>query len=851
MRGKIKKIIKTILFFGCFLVGLYFIYDILKFKYPDGVKPMENFYDLPEDTVDVLLLGSSHMGMNVNPSILWDEQGIAAYVCWGGMQPTWNTYYYLKECLKFQEPKLIVMDTYLAVNDLEYSAYENSVKNVQGMRLSANKLEAIEAGVEPEYRSSVLLGLPTFHYRYGSLTSEDFGSFFWNKSTEIQTIESSGGIIQPITIRDTSDITGTAELTEKLGRYFYMIIDYCKEKDIPLLLVTSPYDVQEIEQKRYNKIAEIAEENGIEFLNFNNFYEEAGIDPQTDFRDPGHLNDSGILRYSTYLANYLKQNYELPDRRQDDNHIWAHKRETTENLVYALSEQFIGGGLNYVDTGVKLYENPFASYTILTEISTECDSGDKVWMSCFSEQPDNYTGLLVNKNDGKIYVIFNSVSRIEITEYGETLKLAIVKNGLNYKVYADGSLAGELTLDKIIPYEGSLLLGCQVNEEGKKFRYSSTDIKALEVYDISLEEKDAAEWEPEELPAPQEYQAPAAGSAAEYELAQQFNGDGTGKYLDTGIPLYQDPEDSWTVLAQFSESADTGAGVYFSCFCEEESNYRGLLVRRLEPGTINIMFGNHSTNVQVEKDSDIRLAVTKDRSAYNIYINGKKVISDEMSAVDEYKGNLLIGCQETAEGEKFRFSDIKVYNLEVYEGIVEEERIVEWKPEFKEEQPAKEPSAVDYTLPYPFLGDGVSAFIDTGIQLYDTADKNWTLKLKFRKGDAGGQILAACFAEDPTNYRGLIVNILDESTLSLTLGQTAKEIELPPQPESELEIIKTGYLYTVILNGETVLENVESRAGEYEGTLHLGCAVDIDGNEFRFSKAEILEMTVSDNLHGE
>ena len=128
------------------------------------------------------------------------------------------------------------LDTYLAVNDLEYSAYENSVKNVQGMRFSEDKLEAIEAGVEPEYRDSVLLGLPTFHYRYGSLTAEDFSSFFWNKNTDIQTIESSGGIVQPISIRDTSAVTEKAELSEKLGRYFYMIIDYCREKDIPLML---------------------------------------------------------------------------------------------------------------------------------------------------------------------------------------------------------------------------------------------------------------------------------------------------------------------------------------------------------------------------------------------------------------------------------------------------------------------------------------------------------------------------------------------------------------------------------------------------------------------------------------
>jgi len=99
MKKKIKRIVKTITFVGCFLILFYFIDSILKFKYEDGVQPMDHYYDLPKDTVDVLLLGSSHMGMNTDPSILWNEQGIAAYSCWGGMQPTWNTYYYLKECL--------------------------------------------------------------------------------------------------------------------------------------------------------------------------------------------------------------------------------------------------------------------------------------------------------------------------------------------------------------------------------------------------------------------------------------------------------------------------------------------------------------------------------------------------------------------------------------------------------------------------------------------------------------------------------------------------------------------------------------------------------------------------------
>ena len=206
------KIAKTACFLLIFLVLFYFVSETLKFKYDDGVRPMANYYALPEDTVDVLMLGSSHIGMNVDPSILWRERGIASYVCWAGMQPTWNTYYYLRECLKTQRPKVIVMDTYLATNDLEYSDYEAMVKTLAGMRLSRDKLEAIKVSAAPEYLPSVALGFPTYHYRYSDLSESDFQYYFWQRDPSLQTVPSSENLVEPIHILDTSAITESAPL---------------------------------------------------------------------------------------------------------------------------------------------------------------------------------------------------------------------------------------------------------------------------------------------------------------------------------------------------------------------------------------------------------------------------------------------------------------------------------------------------------------------------------------------------------------------------------------------------------------------------------------------------------------
>ena len=844
----VKKLLiaaKTGCFLLIFLLLFYFVSDTLKFKYDDGVRPMENYYALPEDTVDVLMLGSSHIGMNVDPSILWQERGIASYVCWAGMQPTWNTYYYLRECLKTQRPKVIVMDTYLATNDLEYSDYEAMVKTLVGMRFSRDKLEAIKASASPEYLSSVMLGFPTYHYRYSDLSESDFQYYFWQKDPSLQTVPSSQDLVEPISILDTSAVTDSAALTEKSGDYFMRIIDHCQEQGVPLVLVTAPYELTEIEQQRYNTIAEIAAERGIPFLNFNEFYSDLGIDPQTDFRDPGHLNDSGIAKYSTWLADYLHSHYELPDRREDSSHIWNQDADAASHCIYSMNKQFIGGGLNYRDTGIRLYENPYASYTLLTKIDTRADGEDMVYLSCFSEEEGHYRGLLIRKEaDGKIYLIYNTASRMAITQYGDELTLAVVKNGLNYQLYVDGESAGELTLQTLDPYDGTLLLGCEMGADGKRMRYSDVRLSNLEIYDVALDASTIRGWEPEALPLPAAHQAPEASSAADYALSARFEGDAVNGYVDTGISLYDAEDKSWTLLTQFREGDDHGSGVYLSCFAEELGNYRGLLVRRGDPGILNILYGNSSQNVAVGTGADVKLAIVKDRYAYNVYVNGEKLADGELAPADAYSGHLLIGAQETLEGEKMRFSGVTVYNLEYYSGVMREADILNWNPAFK--APAEKPasSPVEYRLANPFLGNGSSAYIDTGVRLYDAADKDWTLTMTFRKDRDSLGMLASCFAEIPGSYRGLLINLVDTSTLSLTMGQVAQTFALPPAPEQTLQIVKRDYEYTVYLNGRLAGDPVESRAPAYDGTLHIGCQTREDGIPFRFSGAKILEFSV-------
>ncbi len=842
MKEKVLKTAKTMGFTICLLVFLYLFCCIFSFKHDDGIVTIQNFYDLPEDTVDVLLLGSSHMGVNVDCSLMWDLRGIAAYNCWGSIQQTWNTYYYLKECLKYQTPKLVVMDVYGAAFSGDYPGYDNIIKNTQGLRLSWDKIEDILVSAPEEYRSALLLGIPTFHYRYSEINSKDFQNFFWNKKTDIQFIDSTGATVQSFDIPDVSGITEAIPLAEKCETYLVKILELCKEREIPILLVASPYFLHAEEQARFNRVGQIAADYGVPFLNFNVTYRELGIDPHEDFRDLAHLGPSGIEKYDSYLADYICANYDLPDRRLDPDHIWNQAVETDNHCIYSLPSKFYGGGHSYLDTGVQLYQNPYATFTLMAEIDTECLSEDRVWLSCFAEG-DDYRGILLRESDGNLYIILDESNRIEIAEYGEKLKIGIVKEGLKYKTYIDGKPYISKEVSPFEPLDHSLLLGCQLHPDGTHFRFSQTEVDHLEVYDVALTDGEIAAWNPAELPEPEGRQAQSVDSSAAFFLEERFLGNGFDKYLDTGISPCADPAASWTLLTRFAENCDMGATVYFSSFAEDISDYRGIMARRSAPGVLNLLYGKHSINVDVPENSDITLAIVKDEIAYSIYVNGERVVDADVTETHPWDGNLLLGCQETLDGDKMRFSGVTLYNFEFYNGVMPEEEILAWSPESRPAPPPKIPTPVDYTLEQSFLGDGESEYLDTGIQLYDVPEKNWTLEMTFRNN--GAQTLATCFAEDPNSYRGLIVSQLDEKTLNLTLGQTAVQLELSPQPEHTLKIEKRKYSYTVWLDDAMAAQNVTSVSPEYDGSLVIGCAIDGKGNPFRFSSAKILSLSVT------
>lgn len=319
MKKKIARIVGFVLILS---IVIFKLNDVVAFKYTDGVTQMEHFYDLDEETVDVLVLGSSHAFVDVNPAMLYEEYGIASYDLCGSMQPMWNTYYWLKEAYEYQQPKLIVLDVYRLVEEFPYSKESKLVKNTYGMRFSRNKYEAIKVSLEEEDRGDLLMHLlefPSYHSRYVDLTAADFG-----RRTLVD--ESYKGEhllteVEQVDRPELSGITETAQIEPKTMEYFEKILLFAKEKDVPVLLINAPYIVQENDKKIYNTFeAYLATQtlyDKVAYVDFNKMYDEMGIDFETDFADHNHLNVNGLPKFNRVLGAYIEANYDLPDRRKD------------------------------------------------------------------------------------------------------------------------------------------------------------------------------------------------------------------------------------------------------------------------------------------------------------------------------------------------------------------------------------------------------------------------------------------------------------------------------------------------------------------------------------------------------
>lgn len=152
--------------------------------------------------------------------------------------------------------------------------------------------------------------------------------------------------------------------------------------------------------------------------------------------------------------------------------------------IYQLEEPFIGdGNAAYIDTGIALFDGNIEDWILIACISNKLGDGNNVFLSCFSEK-EPYRGLLLRNPSKNSYEFVCGATGYQLV-YGEDanyLTIAVQKKADNYTIFYNGEIVKQFDSDAE-NYDGSLLIGCQEDEEGRLFRFSSTNISELVIYE--------------------------------------------------------------------------------------------------------------------------------------------------------------------------------------------------------------------------------------------------------------------------------------------------------------------------------------------------------------------------------
>lgn len=289
------------------------------------------FYLEEPDSLDIVFVGPSSVHNYWNAMVAWHEYGITSYSYSVSSMTADGMQYCLREIQKTQDPVVVVVDVrrYLSRysnGDINESGYRNFFDSLD---FDLERLEAVNyvrklRGISVKDAVTEFIDLIYYHSNRSALASRSnwemwdnrienppyYGSFY--KATRIQ-----HPLIHEFLQKPTMETDEASPLNESDERALRDFLTYCGENKIEVLLTASPYIFYEKDLKEFNRIANIAEEYNTPFLNMNQRLDEIDLDYSVDFFNPDHLNIFGMEKYTRYVADYLKEHYAIPDRRDD------------------------------------------------------------------------------------------------------------------------------------------------------------------------------------------------------------------------------------------------------------------------------------------------------------------------------------------------------------------------------------------------------------------------------------------------------------------------------------------------------------------------------------------------------
>ncbi len=342
-----RQALKTIIFTGIFLIILTTLTYMIRTN--GEVKDLFNgFYAQEENTLDVIMIGSSPVYPFYSAPKLWGELGITCYPLSSHVQRPSAALPLLKEAYKTQKPEVVVFE--MRMYTMEDGDMENNMAYARGvtdnMKYSLNRIYAVNRLVsDVSERYTYYFDIFKYHSNWKTIVlPEQLACFKYEKPHPLMgfVIKDEVGPLEEERIPDCMGLAGKTPIPTEQEERLYELLDYLKEQNQQALFIVSPYRIEPKEQEMYNYMRPIIQSYGYDFVNMNEYYAEIGIDFTTDYYDyGGHVNTLGAEKCTAYLGKLLEQ-FQISDKRGEEGYesweqayeLYLEKKEQALDTIY-------------------------------------------------------------------------------------------------------------------------------------------------------------------------------------------------------------------------------------------------------------------------------------------------------------------------------------------------------------------------------------------------------------------------------------------------------------------------------------------------------------------------------------
>lgn len=325
--NKASKKIITVIKFCCFLFLLYCVFCRVTWIFRgNGGEGREDIYGFRnQGEVDVVLYGGSNLLRYYQPLEAWNQKGYTSYnyATSSAMADLFRVY--IEESRTINEAQLYVCDI-RSVPMINTNVYDASLRNWSDSLpvLSYHRWKGIytylsSRNVDGEDVLSYYFDIIKYHTNMYALKDNIQWKFsrlntIYNVDKGFEPNQNSVPFDRPRRIYDVG------VLTNQQDKAVSELLDYCDENDLNILFICCPFVPSENDWLTINAVGKKILDRGYQFVNFNDYYEEIGLDFETDFGDVNHVNYLGAEKYTNYLIEYIGENYKIPDHRGEEKY---------------------------------------------------------------------------------------------------------------------------------------------------------------------------------------------------------------------------------------------------------------------------------------------------------------------------------------------------------------------------------------------------------------------------------------------------------------------------------------------------------------------------------------------------